>query len=326
VSLFLVYHNDSTLVCASDRRVVARNEHGERVPAGNNAPKFTVLPNNLVAAALGRHDVAQRVLEGTERMVTNCATMSFDDVASVYPFALTSMFKHRPTPREYDAVAGVVCGWDAKLARMRTVSWHSDEEFAPWERYDEVQNLSAFGVVGVDTKSLMMRLARETEQASPAVCTPAFLAARLRETVRRIAQKNPALVSREAYFAAFYRDQRLSLPVEYEPPVVEPNVAALLGESRFLVGSIRTPQVGGPDTVGNNDGGTGSQIGSKNIFLMTAPSSGVFLTTNTGSAVNPMSAIDNQVDTFCAMQVSGSGSPSESTIYFSGAAAILSRN
>ena len=67
---------------------------------------------------------------------------------------------------------------------------------------------------------------------------------------------------------------------------------AINGTGRFYVGSIVTPPATGPNTVGNNDGGAGVQVGSTQIFLFgaTANNSVAGATTN-----NPDYAIDGNL-------------------------------
>jgi hypothetical protein len=64
---------------------------------------------------------------------------------------------------------------------------------------------------------------------------------------------------------------------------------ALNGSGRFFVGSVLTPAATAANTTGNNDGGTGSQIGTTTVTQTTQGSS------TTGYDVSPFSGIGTQV-------------------------------
>ena len=62
---------------------------------------------------------------------------------------------------------------------------------------------------------------------------------------------------------------------------------ALQGAGRFLVGSVLTPVAGAPDTIGNNDGGTGAQIGAHfSRFATTYPANSGGVHGNAGAATD----------------------------------------
>lgn len=69
---------------------------------------------------------------------------------------------------------------------------------------------------------------------------------------------------------------------------------ALAGPDRFFVGSILTPADGALDTIGNNDGGSGAQIGHNWAIRPT-----VFTDSGSNAVVNPERAMDNDEAT-CA--------------------------
>jgi hypothetical protein len=312
MSLFLAFHDSTTMVACSDRRVVTRNAAGQQVPAGNDSPKFICLPNNLVLAGLGRLDIAARMLDGTERMLETHPEIDFDGLVGFFHGALSRTFERRANPKDYDGLATALCGWDAHLKRIRCVSWHSSERFEPWERYDPVQNLLAMGVVGVDTRSACDDLARRMLNAPK---KPAIIAENLSTAVVSISKKNPKLVSRDAYFAGFERDRAVLLPPEFEPPI-----ATLQGESRFMVGSILTPMAGGLDTTGNNDGGAGAQVGMKDILYMSLFASA--LDQGTVSHTNLQNAVDGDVTSYASITMNGNGSLNNSRCLFTGPAGI----
>ncbi len=64
----------------------------------------------------------------------------------------------------------------------------------------------------------------------------------------------------------------------------------------MFVGSIFTPRSGAPDTIGNNDGGGGAQIGMLNILQMSLFSAPTL--TGTGAVTNPQFEIDGDLTTY----------------------------
>lgn len=71
---------------------------------------------------------------------------------------------------------------------------------------------------------------------------------------------------------------------------------ALNVAGRFFIGSITTPRSGAPDTKGNNDGGSGAQIGMVNIL---SPSIiGTATLAGSGTLTNPQNLIDGDQTTF----------------------------
>ena len=78
---------------------------------------------------------------------------------------------------------------------------------------------------------------------------------------------------------------------------------AISGEGRFFVGSILTPKATAPDTVGNGDGGTGSQIGTVYQILFNTATP----TVSGGTVTNPTNAIDGDFTTFAALAPPATG-------------------
>jgi hypothetical protein len=84
--------------------------------------------------------------------------------------------------------------------------------------------------------------------------------------------------------------------------------AALDGYDRFYVGSIRTPVDGGSATVGNNDGGTGSQFGQ---ILLGSPNT--FTDTDGTGFTNPDNVYDLDTSTKADRTVNGGTSDTQGT-------------
>ena len=83
---------------------------------------------------------------------------------------------------------------------------------------------------------------------------------------------------------------------------------AMDAAGRFFIGSIFTPQAGGTDTSGNNDGGGGAQMGMLNILNMSLvqPNQPGTITGN-ASLTDPLNALDSDETTFTLLDL---GAPS----------------
>jgi hypothetical protein len=80
---------------------------------------------------------------------------------------------------------------------------------------------------------------------------------------------------------------------------------ALNSAGRFFDGSIVTPQAGAPDTVGNNDGGAGAQMGVTTVLNFSTAT--IHSVSGTGSITNPQYAIDGDPSTYAAIDFTGNG-------------------
>lgn len=98
---------------------------------------------------------------------------------------------------------------------------------------------------------------------------------------------------------------------------------AIQGEARYFVGSIQTPRAGALDTIGNNDGGAGSQNGMLNTLFMSVTTTSAL--NGNGSVVNVNNVIDGDFTTAASFSVSGNGAGNSAIIFFSGPASINRR-
>lgn len=83
---------------------------------------------------------------------------------------------------------------------------------------------------------------------------------------------------------------------------------AMEAAGRLFIGSITTPIAGAPDTIGNNDGGSGTVSSGKNNvlgFSLQFPSGS---TSGNGNVANPGNAVDNNFNTFAALTATANGS------------------
>jgi hypothetical protein len=173
----------------------------------------------------------------------------------------------------------------------------------------------------------------------------AWIAGSLRYTLDELHQKNPVVIGAPSYFAALSRTGFVELPAEFPPlpldvesestavhrvtPIKE---VALAGAGRFFVGSVTTPKAGGPDTVGNNDGGTGAQSGKRSVLafsLVPVWNANVAQITNpvtisgTGSSIaNPQNAVDSDPSTFATLTTNGNSTTNQTQLACSQAPGI----
>jgi hypothetical protein len=80
---------------------------------------------------------------------------------------------------------------------------------------------------------------------------------------------------------------------------------ALNSAGYMFVGSIITPQSGGADTAGNNDGGGGAQVGMIRRYSMILASVGS--ATGNGATANPGNAVDGDQTSYASLTVNGNG-------------------
>ena len=95
---------------------------------------------------------------------------------------------------------------------------------------------------------------------------------------------------------------------------------AIVGTSRYFVGSIFTPTSGAPETFGNNDGGSGAQVGMLNSLTMSiiSPGSSEPATAGTGTLTNLEYAIDGDFTTYAAFTITGNGGFNYAGSWFAG--------
>jgi len=105
-------------------------------------------------------------------------------------------------------------------------------------------------------------------------------------------------------YYVFYSDPYLAGgAVTYQ--VASTKAAVLASSGNMYVGSILTPAAGGPDTIGNNDGGAGAQNGMVITLLMSA-TNGAALGGN-GAIANPQNQLNADQVHFSVYTASGNG-------------------
>jgi hypothetical protein len=87
---------------------------------------------------------------------------------------------------------------------------------------------------------------------------------------------------------------------------------ALYSENRYFVSSIATPSQGSPDTVGNNDGGAGAQVGVLQALRMAFSTS----TVGSGTVTSPALATDGDPSTGAVLDApNGAGTNTAKMIF-----------
>jgi hypothetical protein len=99
---------------------------------------------------------------------------------------------------------------------------------------------------------------------------------------------------------------------------------AFAGTNRFFVGSIQTPRAGGPDTIGNGDGGSGAQIGQLNSLSMSIQGAGTG-TVGNGTLSSPFNALDGDLTTAATLQVTGNSGSNSAELTLQGVPGINRR-
>jgi hypothetical protein len=79
----------------------------------------------------------------------------------------------------------------------------------------------------------------------------------------------------------------------------------LISAASMFVGSILTPLAGAPDTIGNNDGGGGAQIG--NTFVLNVSQAAQTGTNGNGAITNPTNSYDGNLTSFTKLTATADG-------------------
>jgi len=311
MSLLTAYHDRSLAVLASDDRasVQAGNGKGWKALPGS-FPKFTVC-GLLLLGAVGRNDLTTRLMRGTERLVAE-HSLGLREVRAQMPGILRMMWERRNSglAAASDKLHVALLGFDSAENRIRSFVWLSDDHFEPVETTDRPEHvffsLGAFQVE--DERALVAfsdRIGREGSQKGAP-----WVAGQLRDAIDGL-HRRYTTIGRPAFFAAIDRNGLVPLPAEFELPpariVAVPDAPSIATAGRLYVGSIQTPRAGAPDTIGNEDGGSGAQSGMLNTlwFLQSNVATG-----GNGTITNAGNANDGDLTTFAQLSATGNGSTS----------------
>jgi hypothetical protein len=324
MSLLLVYHDRARAVVACDDRATYFDAEGSRQTLAGRIPKFATI-GGLVLGSVGRCDLALQLERGTSRLLASEAGHRFLSLAHSLPHICRRLFAARrplDIPAADDKIDVMLLGYDQQQARIRCFVWRSEDNFEPIETTDLAgsNRIVALGAFDISDEVALIDL---TQRAAKPKGTP-WIASQLRDAVNDISAKWPATIGPASFFAALDARGSVTLPKEFAtPPVTDvlPEAATTsLNAGRFYVGSIWTPKAGAPDTVGNNDGGSGAQNGMINGLNMSiVQTTGSQLsTTGNGVVTNPENAIDGDLTTRCQLTASAGGGGGTASLYLSG--------
>lgn len=118
-------------------------------------------------------------------------------------------------------------------------------------------------------------------------------------------------LSYSTLYYVYYDDPTLAGgAVSYQATTTK--TTAISGAGRFFVGSVLTPAATAPDTIGNGDGGTGAQFGSRTVNLC---STATPTATGTNATVtNPNNSIDGNLTTFASLGCNSGFNPSSAQL------------
>ncbi len=333
MSLLLAYHDSKRAVVCSDDRGIRFNQAGQAEPVAERIPKF-VQAGDFIFASLGRSDVAATLLRGTALMIAAQPQVTIASLGEILPGILKEAFSRRPRRDvsnvplgvESDGIETALLGFDHDSGRVRAFICASVDDFAPVETTaDPYARIFALGAYGPDDHPLLLRLTERMKVAAK-MHIP-WIASELRTTAGEMHRRYPVAVGQPSYFAALDANGFVSLPENFPPlpsPVPELHHAvhlvttnkeqALNAAGQFFLGSIMTPRAGAPDTIGNNDGGSGAQSGQLNILLMSASAtnglggSGIL---GNGAVTNLPNSVDGDLTTKGTLTVTGNGAGNE---------------
>jgi hypothetical protein len=334
MSLVYSFFRQNLAIVASDDLVSVEHE-GKHVALAEKSPKFQVLDSRsapIVLAAVGRADLSDKLFAGCPRMIADHG-LNISRLVEAMPHILRPLYERRPVSKisaERDGIQAAVVGFDVKERRMRAFVFIADS-FEPIEVSADPNN--CFFALGwleepdAELQRFSAYLARHGERMGPRWVARA-LAARINQN----SATWPGQVGQASYFVALDHRGIVPLADDLPRPTVDAMTAtaanaihAMAGINRFFLGSITTPAAGAPPTTGNDDGGTGSQMGWTNSALMTETTVPTLI--GTGSAVsNAGNAIDGDLTSYATLTVVGNSTNGNSArLFLSGPPGLIQK-
>jgi hypothetical protein len=304
VSLLLVYHDKNRALAVSDARAIDFDSEGKAVPKPGCYPKFAFLPNDAIFAALG----PAKTCSSFKTIASSLVTMNRGVTVPMLPDVLSRIFREKWAKREpnpnlptkNDHFDSALLGYDAQQRRIRSYMIASYENFRPIETTsDPNARIFALGAYGLCDYPALQSLTARMQNAHKRDLY--WIATQLRDTLNGFHGKDAIRIGPPSFFGALDCHGRVRLPSTFPPPpeitvptvgrhfVTQEKGTAMAGQNRFFLGSIFTPAQGGPDTVGNGDGGTVVAPGT--VLHLRPTTSGV---SNIGNGV--VSNISNMYD------------------------------
>ncbi len=236
-------------------------------------------------------------------------------------------------PMAFDNLEVAVLGYDAQAKRMRSFVFVGTDNFKPVETTaDPYNRIFALGHYGAQDLCILEKLTQRMKLADSKKLP--WIASCLRDAAREVHEKYPVEVGEPSFYAAIDPRGPVELPAEFPPaPSHIPELAtvhhittnkeqAFASTWRFFIGSITTPRAGAPDSIGNNDGGTGAQSGQLNVLNMAIISQ---LTAGNGSITNPLNAVDGDLTTAATLSVTGNSGTNQAQMILGGGPALTRR-
>ena len=342
MSLCLLYFDRGRAIAASDDCAVVFDAAGEPRLTGIPAPKFSLIGDRIVAL-VGRNDCVSRLRHGFTRLAGDFPAMGIVEFAPILRDWSKKAFDDRQQTAEnlskFDALECAVLGYDQQQKRVRCYATSSSGKFQMHEITENpAARILCLGHYDKTDWPLLQGLTAKMEEAHEKRLP--WVAAQLRDAISEFSEKYPLVVGPPSYFAALNTTGFFKLPDDFPlPPAQQAEVAAahlvsltkedsFYGTTVMFLGSIMTPAAGAPDTVGNNDGGVGSQTGMLMKLQMSAAvtnglgGSGLL---GNGAATNLSNAVDADGISFATQTVTGNGSANESIVLFTGIPGITRR-
>jgi hypothetical protein len=337
VSLAIFYHDKDRALVVSDDRAIDFDSDGKPVPRPERCPKFIFLPNDVIFAALGPSKASANFRVIADSIVRFNKGVGLADLADALPRIFPGQWAkrtHDPNmPAASNCAETALIGFDNHQKRMRAFQFVSYEGFRAHEvpAGDDCPSVLALGCYGKEDWPRLQQWAREMHIGrTKDLC---WIASRSADYIRGFHQQNPIRIGEPSFYGALDRNGRVRLPAEFPPPpeaavpipaaqhlVTQTKEVAMDGMTRFFIGSIVTPRQGGADTVGDNDGGAGAQVGS--LIILRPIANGTSGTFGNGSVVNPTNCYDGTDTDYTTLSLSGNSGSNAAVLALSGFPAI----
>jgi len=345
MSLLLVYEDSKRAVVCSDDRSITFDEAGAAKILEGRFPKFCcfgVGSAMFIFGVLGPSRVAARLERALPRIGADFPKTTIRELGAYLPGLLRVAWSKREIdpnqPARYDCLHCMLLGFDHESGIVRGFVFMSEDDFAAVEttaRNDREKKVFALGAYELSDKPLLEELTGRMIVAHKKKMW--WVAAQLRNALGKLHEKYPVTVGEPSFYAALGRGGFIELPAEFAKAptpaesassathrVTTVKETAFAGRTRFFVGSIQTPRATAPDTIGNNDGGSGSQYGDLIRLRPGVVATGSIIggqTINTNPATSGNGAItnlgnltDGDATTACSLSASGNGALNQASV------------
>ena len=279
MSLLLVFHDRKRSIVCSDDRSTFYDEQGQRQARDEQVPKFQIVEavpsrEKFIVGGCGRRDILELLMNGTARMAAS-RNLNLVELSKILPSFLQKAFAERKAiqvPPDRDKVDLALIGYDHAACRIRAwVLRCSADSFVEIETTGNPAN-RIFGLGAFDVGDTpQLRVLTQHMKLAPHrhgnwVCS------QLRDAANELSHRYPEAIGRASFYAGLDGVGLIPLANEFVAPPKKFSArgrSGVIGRSfgsatagRLFLGSIRTPDYGGPDSYGNADGGVGTQGGA----------------------------------------------------------------